>query len=153
MPRARSGLRQPGKEDAAMKQVDVQRRFQLRLADLGRLWLLAGTLAVLLLCLPNNLYCPANRRIILTLGVLGLWRYSWWLVHFVRSQIYARYIFPPLRRRAEALWQSGWRSKRVLYMITTFKEVRSTTEKLVEALLNEVRSTGIPARVFFGTGD
>ncbi len=136
-----------------MKQVDVQRRFQLRLADLGRLWLLMGTLVVLLLCLPNNLYCPANRRIILTLGVLGLWRYSWWMVHFVRSQIYARYIFPPLRRWAEVLWQSGWRPKRVLYMITTFKEVRSTTEKLVEALLNEVRSTGIPARVFFGTGD
>jgi glycosyltransferase Alg8 len=136
-----------------MKQVDVHRRFHLSLADLGRFLLLVGALVVLLLSLPNNLYCPANRRIILTLGVLGLWRYTWWLVHFVRSQIYARYVFPPLRQKAEALWESGWRPKRVLYMITTFKEVRSTTEKLVASLVDEVRTTGIPARVFFGTYD
>jgi glycosyltransferase Alg8 len=136
-----------------MKRVDVQRRFRLSPADLCRFLLLLGTLAALLLTLPNNLYCPENRRIIWVLGALGLWRYGWWFVHFVRSQIYARFVFPPLRRRAEALWESGWRPRRLLYMVTTFREVRDTTEKLMASLVREARDTGIPARVFFGTYD
>src|SRR3954453_7858844 len=126
-----------------MKQLDVHRRFRLHLGDLCRFLLLLGALVAVLLCLPNNLYCQANRRIILTLGVLGLWRYAWWFVHFVRSQVYARRVFPRLRQRAQARWDSGWRPKRILYMITTFREVRGTTERLIGSLLNEVRGTGI----------
>src|SRR5262249_13131898 len=136
---------------ASMKQVDVHRGFRLSVADFVRLVLLLGTLAVLLISLPNNLYCPENRRIILIFGLLGLWRYGWWFVHFVRSQIYARFVFPPLRQQAEALWDSGWRPKQILYMLTTYQEKRSTTEKVLESLLDEVRSTRIPARLFFGT--
>jgi len=136
-----------------MKQLDVHRRFQWRGADLGRLLLLVGSLTVCLLYLPNHLYNPASRRIFITLGILGLWRYGWWFVHFVRSQIYARYVFPPLRQKAQALWDAGWRPKRILYMITTFREVQDTTERLIASLIHEVRATGIPARVFFGTYD
>ncbi len=136
-----------------MKRVDTQRQFRMSLADLGRFLLLLGILAALLLFLPNNLYAPENARIIAVLGILGLWRYGWWFVHFVRSQIYARFVFPPLRRKAEALWESGWRPKRLLYMLTTFREVRSTTELLLESLIQEARSTGIPAVIFFGTAD
>src|SRR5262245_56507159 len=136
-----------------MKQLDVHRGFKLSVADFLRLLLLLGTLAVLLLSLPNKLYCPENRRIILILGLLGLWRYGWWFVHFVRSQIYARFVFPSLRQRAEALWELGWRPKQILYMLTTYREQRSTTEKVLESLLNEARSTGIPAKLFIGTYD
>ncbi len=124
-----------------MRQVDVQRSFRLTLADLCRLLLWLGFLSVLVLSLPNNLYSPQNRRIIIVLGLLGLWRYSWWAVHFVRSQVYARFVFPPIRRRAEELWQSGWRPKRILYMITTFREVKDTTERLMNSLITEVRDT------------
>src|SRR5947208_12894604 len=136
-----------------MRQVDVQRNFRLNPADLCRLLLWLGFLSALVLTLPNNFYAPQNRRIIIVLGLLGLWRYSWWFVHFVRSQIYARYMFPPLRQKAQALWDAGWRPKRILYMITTFREVQDTTERLIASLINEVRATGIPARVFFGTYD
>jgi glycosyltransferase Alg8 len=125
----------------------------MTLPDMVRLLLWLGCLTVMVLSLPNNLYCPQNRRIIITLGLLGSWRYAWWFVHFVRSQIYARFVFPPIRRQAETLWQSGWRPKRILYMITTFREVKDTTERLINSLITEVRDTGIPARVFFGTGD
>jgi glycosyltransferase Alg8 len=136
-----------------MKQLDVHRRFRLYPGDLGRLFFFAGLLTLALFHLPNGLYCSANARIIMTLGVLGLWRYGWWLTHFVRSQVYARWVFPPLRKQAEALWESGWRPRRVLYMITTFREVQDTTEKLLESIIGECRSTGIPARVFVGTID
>jgi mannuronan synthase len=136
-----------------MKRLDVQRRFQLTMADLGRLLLLVGFLSVGILNLPSDLWCAANQRILISLGVLGLWRYSWWFTHFVRSQVYARWVFPALRKRAEVLWGRNWRPRRMLYMITTFRERRETTEKLLESLIRECRDTGIPARVFFGTSD
>ena len=136
-----------------MRQVDVQRKFRMSFGDLCRFLLMIGTFAVLMLYLPNSLFWPENRHIIVVLGFFGLWRYTWWFCHFVRSQIYARFVFPPIRQKAESLWESGWRPKRVLYMLTTYKEVRDTTERLMQSLINEVRSTGIPARIFFGTFD
>ncbi len=136
-----------------MRHLDVQRRFRLSLADLGRCALLLGGVAVLLITLPNNLYCAENERIILALGVLGTWRYLWWAVHFVRAEIYGRFFFPKLRRRSEALWEGGWRPKRVFYMMTTFREVPATTEALLASLIEETRTTGVPARVFFGTSE
>ena len=36
--------------------------------------------------------------VFLTLGVIGLWRYSWALVNFVRAHLYIRAFY--LRRRA-----------------------------------------------------
>jgi glycosyltransferase Alg8 len=136
-----------------MKQVDIQRTFHLYAGDLIRLLLFMGALFLGILYLPNGVYSPECRRVLFTLALLGGWRYVWWLTHFVRSQIYARYVFPPMRQKAEALWGSGWRPRRLLYMITTFKEVPRTTEKLMESIVQECRTTGIPARIFFGTYD
>ncbi|AHM03574.1 Alginate biosynthesis protein Alg8 [Roseibacterium elongatum DSM 19469] len=36
-----------------------------------------------------------------TIGIIALWRYSWWLVHQVRSRIFLKRVFPRLRAQAE----------------------------------------------------
>jgi len=136
-----------------MRQLDIQRRFHMSLPDALRLLLLLGALGVMLLYLPNNIFQPSTGRIILALGAIGLWRFGWWFTHFVRSQVYARVTFPRLRARAEQLWQSGWRPKRIFYMLTTFREVRETTERLLASILDESRRTAIPVKIFFGTFD
>ena len=60
-------------------------------------------LAALLLHAPEDLLDPANRPFIIVIGVIGVWRYGWAMVHFVRAQYYKRSFFPRLRRRAEAM--------------------------------------------------
>lgn len=60
-------------------------------------------LAAFLLLAPINLLDPANRPFIIVIGTIGIWRYSWGLVHFGRAQYYKRCFFPRLRRRADAL--------------------------------------------------
>lgn len=136
-----------------MKSLDVQRRFRFRLGDLGRLFLLVGFVGVALANVPNQIYDAATGRIVVTLGVLGVWRYGWWLTHLVRAQVYARFVFPRWRRKAERLWQEGWRPRRIFYMVTTFRERQETTKKVLASIVQECRSSGIPARIFFGTSD
>ena len=60
-------------------------------------------LAAVLLHAPLDLLDPQNRPFIIVIGVIGTWRYSWALVHFVRAQYYKRWYFPRLRGLAGAL--------------------------------------------------
>jgi mannuronan synthase len=60
-------------------------------------------LAAFLLHAPEDLLDPQNRPFIIVIGVIGIWRYGWAIVHFIRAQYYKRSFFPRLRRRADAL--------------------------------------------------
>lgn len=59
-------------------------------------------LAAVLLLAPSALLDPANRPFFVVIGAIGVWRYSWAIVHFVRAQYYRLATFPALRRRADA---------------------------------------------------
>lgn len=52
---------------------------------------------------PDALWHPAAPEFLLIVGAVGIWRYGWGAVHLVRSQIYARIVFPRWRRRADRL--------------------------------------------------
>ena len=45
---------------------------------------------LLILLLPNKLWQPELKTVTITLGTLGIWRYSWWFVHVLRSEFYQR---------------------------------------------------------------
>ncbi len=60
-------------------------------------------LAAVLLHAPAQLLDPANRPFFVVIGVIGVWRYSWAIVHFLRAQYYKRSVFPRLRQRADRL--------------------------------------------------
>jgi glycosyltransferase Alg8 len=118
-----------------------------------KLILLLGVLALAIAHLPNDIWDAANGVLALSLGGIAAWRYCWWLTHFVRSQIYGRLVFPKLRRRAGALWSGGWRPSMIHFMVVTFREKPHVTEQMLDSILQECRTTGIPARIFVGTGD
>jgi glycosyltransferase Alg8 len=56
---------------------------------------LAGLAVYLAVCLtvlfelPNELWDPAARHIVVAIGGLSLWRFGWWTTHVVRAWIYA----------------------------------------------------------------
>ena len=60
------------------------------------------------LWLPNKIWNPELKLITITLGVLGIWRYSWWLVHVLRAEFYQHKRFPMIRARADKVWRDGW---------------------------------------------
>ena len=93
-----------------------------------------------------------ERAAIMSFGVIGLWRYCWWMNHIIRSVIYGRIIFPARRLKASQLWESGWRPKRLLFMMTTFKELEATTEIVLQSIVDECHQVNVPAKLFIGTG-
>lgn len=121
--------------------------------DVSGLLLLIAAIVVIVVNLPNHVWNAADAALVLGLGPLAAWRYGWWFTHLVRANIYARLVFPKLRKRADSLWSSGWKPPFVHFMVTTFKEKPEVTEAVLESIFEECRRTGVPARIFIATGD
>ena len=132
--------------------VDTQRSFRLELPDALGLYSLAG-LGLALAVLASASSDELDIRALWTLGGLACWRYGWWLTHFLRAGIYQRRVFPKIRERATRLWNDGWRPRAVNVMLTTYKERRDITEKVISSLLTEGRTSGVRLRLFVGTAD
>ena len=103
--------------------------------------------------LPNTLWDPELRAVTLLIGILGIWRFSWWFNHAVRAQIYGRIVYPRLREQADALWAEGWRPRHVHFMMTTFREHREVTEKVIQGLCAQLREIEVPGTLWLGSGD
>ena len=108
---------------------------------------------IALCLLPNQIWNSEAREFVYVIGILGVWRYTWWLTHLARAVIFSRITFPRMRRRANAVWASGWRPKHVHFQMTTFREARQTAEAVVRSICSEVRAAGCPATVWLGSSE
>src|SRR5262245_54158428 len=91
--------------------------------------------------------------LLIALGPIAIWRYGWWLLHVLRAILYARCAFPPLRKRADELWASGWRPPVVHFVMTTFQEKPEVTRAVLASVFDESRSCGARSNIIIGTGD
>ncbi|MBL4603906.1 MAG: glycosyltransferase, partial [Emcibacteraceae bacterium] len=102
---------------------------------------------------PNRLWDPEVRQITLVIGILGAWRYGWWFTHAVRAFIYGQFIYPKLRQKGREIWQSGWRPRHLHFMMTTYKEHRDITEKVMRSIILEIRNSGVSATIRLGSSE
>ncbi len=117
---------------------------------------LALYFAICLLCvlvLPNSIWDVETRAITLVIGTLGVWRYGWWFTHAFRAFLFGRFVYSKMRRQGEEVWAAGWRPRHLHFMMTTYKEHRSITEKVVRSILREVRQSDVPATIWLGSSD
>ncbi len=59
--------------------------------------------ALLVTALPSDIFGADLRIPIVTIGIIAIWRYTWAMVHLLRSMVYRAYTFPRLRKKAESL--------------------------------------------------
>jgi len=136
------------------KELEVSRRtFEWRVYDILNMFLLGAVLYFLITHVPNHIWQNESLQLALTLGVIGVWRYLWWFIHFIRAQIFSLQVFPRKRKQADALWDGGWRPDRLYFMMTTYRENKDVTERVLASILRETRSVGVPAKLFVGSGD
>ncbi|MEM9638452.1 MAG: transcriptional regulator, partial [Pseudomonadota bacterium] len=114
--------------------------------------LLIGLLCAAMVSWPNNFFHPDLLQVTFVLGALGIWRFGWWFTHAVRAEIFARFKWPGMRRRAEMVWQSGWRPRRLHIQMTTFYEEPAITRRVIGSILGQIRREGIPTTLWIGTG-
>ena len=107
----------------------------------------------LIVHLPSRIWEALQGTMLLTLGPIAVWRYGWWLLHLVRSSIYAQIVFPKMRKRARKVWESGWRPSMIHFLMTTYREDPGITRGVLESVLANLRRAKIRARIVIGTGD
>lgn len=132
---------------------NTHRRFRPPFGDIVKFGLLAGVVLTLYQQVPAAIWATEQMQLVMAIGAIGVWRYSWWFVHFARAQIYQRWVYPTVRRRAEELWNTGWRPRSLNFMMTTYKEHPDTTEAVLAGILREISDVGVNARLFIGLGD
>ena len=106
-----------------------------------------------LIVVPNQIWDGENKQIIYVIGILGIWRYLWWFTHFLRAKIFEKSVYPRMRNRATALWESGWRPRHIHIQMTTFREHREISEAVIRALVGEIREAGVPATIWLGSSE
>ena len=110
--------------------------------------IMAGVLSA-----PSRFWDDIGQRPMLAIGLTGLWRFGWWGTHLARALIYGRVVFPRLRAAAEEEWRAGKRPSRLHFMVITFRERPSTTRACIRSIFDEVRSTGLSATIWLGSGE
>lgn len=129
-------------------------RYALRAEDLLALFVYFACITAGVFALPRDLMAVlVSHGIFGALGLLGIWRFGWWLTHAVRAAIYQRVVYAGLRRQSDALWRAGWRPSEVAFLMTTFREDPVTTRAVLDCILAEAQSVGVRARLVVGTGD
>ena len=77
----------------------------------------------------------------LTIGVLGIWRYSWGILNFIRAKYYMRFAFPRRRRRAEALYALQTYRAHAFFLVTTYKIDPAITAPVYRSIFEAARNS------------
>ncbi len=104
-----------------------------------------------LMVLPNSIWDPQVKQVTFVIGTLGIWRYGWWFTHAVRAMIYGHFVYPKMRAAGRKIWDEGWRPNHIHFMMTTYNEHRSITEKVIRSMLNEVRNSEVAGTIWLGS--
>jgi mannuronan synthase len=99
------------------------------------------------------MYSSELGEVTYVLGILGIWRYGWWMNHFLRCKVYERVTYPKKRAQAAALWNSGWRPRHIHVQMTTFREHRAISETVLRGLCQQIREAGVPATLWLGSSE
>ncbi|HWV16440.1 MAG TPA: glycosyltransferase family 2 protein [Cellvibrio sp.] len=100
-------------------------------------WLLCfAVLGYLASLLPANLFDPFSHEFLFIIGVIGIWRYSLGIIHFIRGLIFLYLVFPHYKRKMLKLGDSAAPSK-VYLMVTSFRIDAHTTAMVYDSVIKE----------------
>jgi glycosyltransferase Alg8 len=111
----------------------------------GWIFLLVG-IGALVISLPTDIFDAESARFFFLLGVVGAWRYSMGIIHFVRGVWFFRVMFPIHRKQALALGEDA-APPHVYLMVTSFRIEALTTAQVYRAVIEEAVNCGYPTTV------
>lgn len=110
-------------------------------------------LAVLLIETPNKIaYIHQYPYIFGLIGIIGIYRYGLWLVHFIRAQLYEKY-YAKLRKKADSIPESEWKPARLYFMLVSYLEEKEILYNSVRSIVHEARNLQLPATICMGTAN
>ncbi|ACO77327.1 alginate biosynthesis protein Alg8 [Azotobacter vinelandii CA] len=110
-------------------------------------WLLfLSFLMLLALALPPQVFDPESKHFIMLIGLIGVWRYSMGIIHFLRGMLFLYVVYPYYRRKVEKLGKDADPSH-VFLMVTSFRIDALTTGKVYGSVIKEAINCGYPTTV------
>lgn len=106
--------------------------------------LMVLAIAVAATSLPSQAYAIIDTKTGLAIGIFGVWRYGWGMLHFLRSIVYRSYSYPKLRKEAMARRREGFSS---YFLITSFRIPAETTIDVYRAAFIAALNAPGPATV------
>jgi mannuronan synthase len=92
---------------------------------------------------------PASSALILSIGLLAAWRWSWGAIHMVRGMLYRMWIFPRIRRQADLCAKPA----QLLLLITSYRISHEVTDFVYDRLFAEIAAYGVPTTVVASVTD
>jgi len=106
-------------------------------------FLVLGGLALLV---PKTTFTPDAKEFILIIGVIGLWRYSVGVTHFVRGMIFIYIVFPHYRRKVKKMGDEA-NPSHVYLMVTSFRIDAKTTAMVYQSIIREAIESGLDTTI------
>ncbi|GAB3389388.1 glycosyltransferase family 2 protein [Azotobacter armeniacus] len=121
-------------------------RFKHALGEATGWLLFLSFLMLLALSLPPQVFDPESKHFIMLIGLIGMWRYSMGLIHFLRGMLFLYVVFPYYRRKVQKLGKDTDPSY-VFLMVTSFRIDALTTGKVYGSVIREAINCGYPTTV------
>jgi glycosyltransferase Alg8 len=110
-------------------------------------WLLFFTgICCLVLLVPEVTFDPTSKKFILLVGVVGIWRYSIGMIHFVRGMWFMKRVFPRLRAKVDAMGDAAL-PPHIYLMVTSFRIDALTTASVYNSVFKEAMASRVPCTV------
>lgn len=103
-------------------------------------------LFILIGLLPSTAISPEAKVFLAGIGFLALWRYSWGAIHFFRSLIYRRAVFPRWRQMA-AEGSDAFLPSKIYILMTVFRIDTTIAARSIRAAIEEARASKVPVTI------
>ena len=90
-------------------------------------------LALLFISVPATSLAGAEGAIV-TMGVIGLWRYSWAAINFSRATWYQAIAYPRLKRRADVAFTQRTSAPHAFFLVTSYKIEPEVTTRVYQSI-------------------
>ncbi len=103
-------------------------------------------LASIALIMPETTFTPGTKEFLFVIGVIGLWRYSMGVIHFIRGMIFLHIVFPHYRRRVRKMGDAA-NPSHIYLMVTSFRIDAKTTAMVYQSIIREAINCGLPTTI------
>ena len=117
--------------------------------DLGFFLFWGSVSFIILYSLPERAWDLKFHGLI-AIGIIGIWRYSWFLLNVINAFIYKNFVFPKLKKKAFNSFLKY--PRRVYFMIPSYKEDFEVSRQVFTALALEVYKIPSEVYVFVAVG-
>ncbi|WP_245295077.1 glycosyltransferase [Pararhizobium antarcticum] len=107
-------------------------------------------LLLLVMNVSEGWFWGGHAGLFLGLGILAIWRYSWGLLHFVRSNLYRYRVFPRLRKEADRVLldrEQAGKAPHAFLLVTSYRIDGDTTAEVYRATFEAAKAAVGPVTV------